>query len=535
MPRDLDALAQTKYDVLVIGGGIHGLFAAYDTASRGLSVALVERADFGSGLSFNHQRTLHGGLRALQTGRIRKTRQQIVERRTWARIAPHLLRPLPFLVATSGWTTRSRSAVRVGFAIYDLVGRHRNSGVSPELHLPRAKLESAAATQRLFPGANPRLSGGAVWYDYQIRHPDRLTWTVALAAREAGARLINYVEAVGPTGAAGTGVRVRDVLTGREADLETKVTIAAAGSSVGAVLASFGIQGGPPLLRAMNILLDRPARDIATAAPGTSGRMLTAVPCQGYVLVGTHQSQEVVNGHEQGPPEQAIDAFLSDANTAFPRLSAKREDIRLLHYGLVPAVARGSRVELLPDPVVERHSGAGGSRLISLVGVKYTTARRAAEDAVNAACREIGGHHRRSRTATTPLPHAGIADVEGRLVETLRALGVDLDREIIDHLTGWYGTEASDVVRHAVTCNRLERITDRSPVISGEISYAAEQADAVRLADAVLRRTPLGAAGHPGEDALARAAGVMAQSLRWSDARRAEEIETTSGVFFRKP
>jgi glycerol-3-phosphate dehydrogenase len=535
MPRELDALVQTKYDVLVIGGGIHGLFAAYDAASRGLSVALVERADFGSGLSFNHQRTLHGGLRTLQTGRIRKTRQQIVERRTWARIAPHLLRPLPFLVATSGWTTRSRSAVRVGFAIYDLVGRNRNAGVSPELHLPRAKLESAAATQRLFPGANPRLSGGAVWYDYQIRHADRLTWTVALAAREAGARLINYVEAVGPTGAAGNGVRVRDVLTGREADLETKVTIAAAGSSIGAVLASFGVQGGPPLLRAMNILLDRPARDIATAAPGSNGRMLTAVPSQGYVLVGTHQSQEAVNGHEQEPPEQAIDAFLSEANAAFPRLSAKRQDIRLLHYGLVPAVARGSRMELLPDPVVERHSGAGGSRLISLVGVKYTTARRAAEDAVDAACREIGGHHRRCRTATTPLPHAGIADVEGRLVETLRALGMDLDRETIDHLTGWYGTEASDVVRHAASCNRLDRITDRSPVLSGEISYAAEHADAVRLADAVLRRTPLGAAGHPGADALARAADVMAQSLRWSDSRRAEEIEKTSGVFFRKP
>jgi glycerol-3-phosphate dehydrogenase len=531
MPRDFDALVQAKYDVLVIGGGIHGLFAAYDAASRGLSVALVERGDFGSGLSFNHQRTLHGGLRALQSGRIRKTRQQIVERRTWARIAPHLLRPLPFLVATSGWTTRSRSAVRIGFAVYDFVGRRRNAGVSPELHLPKAKLESAAATQRLFPGANPRLSGGAVWYDYQIRYPDRLTWTVALAARQAGARIVNYVEAVGPVGGAGPRVQVRDVLTGRAGDLEAKTTIVAAGSNVGAVLASFGVQGAPPLLRAMNVLLDRPARDIATAAPGRTGRMLTAVPCQGYVLVGTHQSQELVNGHEQHPPEQAIDAFLADMNVAFPRLSAKREDIRLIHYGLVPAVARGGQVDLLPDPVIARHIGTGGSRVISLVGVKYTTARRAAEDAVDAACGEIGGHHRRSRTSTMPLPHADIADVEGRLVETLRGLGIDLDREVIDHLTGWYGTEASDVVRHAAASNRLDRISDRSPVLSGEISYAVEHADAVRLADAVLRRTSLGAAGHPGSQALARAADVMAQALHWTEAQRAGEIEKTSGFF----
>ncbi len=276
MPRDLDAFVQPKYDVLVIGGGIHGLFAAYDAATRGLSVALVDRSDFGSGLSFNHQRTLHGGLRAMQTFDIRKARQQIVERRTWARIAPHLLRPLPFLVATSGWAKRSRLAVRAGFAIYDLVGRTRNLGVSPELHLPKAKLESAAATKRLFLGVNERgLSGGAVWYDYQIRYPDRLTWSVALAAREAGATLMNYVEAIGPASSTSAATRIRDLVTGQEATIDARSIIVAAGSGVGAVLSAFGVKGAPPFLRAMNMLVNRPARDIATAAPGSNGRMLT--------------------------------------------------------------------------------------------------------------------------------------------------------------------------------------------------------------------------------------------------------------------
>src|ERR1700683_5215018 len=91
---ELDALSGDRYGLLVVGGGIHGLFAAYDAALRGLTVALVERSDFGSGLSFNHQRTLHGGLRALQAGNVLKTREQIRERRAWAIIAPHLVRPL---------------------------------------------------------------------------------------------------------------------------------------------------------------------------------------------------------------------------------------------------------------------------------------------------------------------------------------------------------------------------------------------------------------------------------------------------------
>jgi glycerol-3-phosphate dehydrogenase len=161
--RDVEALARQRWDLLVIGGGIHGLFAAYDAAQRGLSVALVDGADFGSGLSFNHQRTLHGGLRALHNGQLGKTRQQVNERRTWARIAPHLVRPLPFLVGTYAGTSRSRPALRLGFALYDLVGRDRDAGVPVELHLPHARLESATTTRKLFPGISETgLTGGAI-------------------------------------------------------------------------------------------------------------------------------------------------------------------------------------------------------------------------------------------------------------------------------------------------------------------------------------------------------------------------------------
>jgi glycerol-3-phosphate dehydrogenase len=112
MPRTRTDLSVARYDLLVVGGGIHGLFAAYDAATRGLSVALVDQDDFGSGLSFNHQRTIHGGLRALEHAQLGKARQQIHERRTWARIAPHMVRPLPFLVGTYRFTKRSRWLVR---------------------------------------------------------------------------------------------------------------------------------------------------------------------------------------------------------------------------------------------------------------------------------------------------------------------------------------------------------------------------------------------------------------------------------------
>ncbi len=365
MPRDVAEIARKRYDLLVVGGGIHGLFAAYDAAARGLSVALVEREDFGSGLSFNHQRTIHGGLRALEGGHVGKSRRQIHERRAWARIAPHHLRPLPFLIGTYGWAKRSRPALKAAFALYDRLGRTRNRDVSPELHLPKGRLESAAATKRLFPGVNQTgLTGGAIWYDYQTRHPDRLTWTVALAAERAGATLVNYVSAIGPARSTGrmAGADVRDELTGATHTIEASATLLAAGGGLPIVMQAFGVDGAPVLVRAMNLLFNRPARDIATAAPGPSGRMLTAVPWSGFILVGTHQSVAPVPAGETEPPAAAVDAFLADANATFPTLAAEPKDIRMLHHGLTPAGMRKGRLDLLPESRDPRPRRAGPSR-----------------------------------------------------------------------------------------------------------------------------------------------------------------------------
>jgi glycerol-3-phosphate dehydrogenase len=219
---------------------------------------------------------------------------------------------------------------------------------------------------------------------------------------------------------------------------------------------------------------------------------------------------------ETTPPPEAVDAFLADANATFPRLGAELKDIRMLHHGLTPGEMRGGRLDLLADSRVIDHSARGVAGLLSIVGVKYTTARETAEHAVDLACRALGRPAGKSRTASTPLPHAGIADAEGRLIETLRELGLELDRDILDHLTSWYGTEAPDVARYASSTDNMERLCGAS---------------AVHLSDAVLRRTSLGSAGHPGKAALERAADIMAARLGWSAAARAAEIVATDAAY----
>jgi len=223
-PRDFAALSGTAFDVVVIGGGIHGLATALDAAARGLSVALVEAGDFAAATSFNHQRTAHGGLRSLQTGDLRKFRLSIRERRTFARIAPHLVEPLAFLLPTTRKLTRSRPAIGAAFLLDAAFGADRNRDLPSRLQLPRGRILSRAecvAIDQLL--EQQEITGGALWYDYQMPRTERLTLAFAHAAvgqaqaGHDGAALANYVEAVEVLrDAAGqlTGARLRDGISG---------------------------------------------------------------------------------------------------------------------------------------------------------------------------------------------------------------------------------------------------------------------------------------------------------------------------------
>src|SRR5881394_395826 len=199
MIRDLDRLTATTFDVLVVGGGIYGLTIAYDAAQRGLSVALVERHDFGSGTSFNHLRTIHGGLRYLQSMDIGRARESIHERRAVARIAPQAVQPVPFAIPLYRSLMRGKLAMRAGFVLDRIIAAGRNRGVPASHRLPGGRVYSRSHAAQTFPGLRRQgLTGAAVFYDYVTTEPDRLVFSFALAAVEHGAVIANHVEAIAP-------------------------------------------------------------------------------------------------------------------------------------------------------------------------------------------------------------------------------------------------------------------------------------------------------------------------------------------------
>src|SRR5688572_69790 len=211
---------------------------AWDAAQRGLKVALVDRGDIGAGTSFNNAKTVHGGIRSLQHGQYREMREYLRERRALARIAPHLVHPLPFLLPTSRKLTRHKAPLRAYFALYDLLTSDRNEGVDPARHLPPTGLISRDECLRRHPALDPvGVTGGIVWHDCQMYSGDRVTLAYANSASRAGAAVSNYVEAVtlltggGTAGASGAGgatgrsrdrvigATLRDTLTGETFDV----------------------------------------------------------------------------------------------------------------------------------------------------------------------------------------------------------------------------------------------------------------------------------------------------------------------------
>ncbi len=529
MRRELERLSGAAFDVLVVGGGMCGLAIAYDAAQRGASVALIEREDFGSGASFNHLRTVHGGLRYLQSFDIGRARESVLERRTIARIAPQTVRPLPFALPLHRSLTRGRLAMRAAFALDRMVGWGRNHGVPAALRLSPGRVLSRARAVEQFPGLfRGGLTGAAVWEDYVTLEADRLTFSFGLAASRVGATLANHVEAraLVREGRRVTGVEAVDHSTGATLAIGARLTVVAGGAGIGPLLAPLGISANTPLVRAMNLVTVREAGEEAIGGLGPDGRTLFLVPWRGRAVFGTWESgTPVVPGAPKVEPSE-VAAFLAAINAAFPGLDLDVRDVSLVHSGLVPGVEAGNgRAALRPREDIVDHAGHGADGLLSVAATKFTTARAVAERVVTRAFAALGRPPGVCRTAQTPLPGGSVRDVASAISELRREYDADVPSETIPHLVAAYGTGAADVLELARSRPEWrERVADSAPVIGAQLVRAVREEMAVTLADAVIRRTPIGALGDPGAPALERAAGLVGEELGWTPERRRAEI-----------
>ena len=542
MKRNVTQLTANQYDLLVIGGGIYGACVAWDAALRGLSVALVEKGDFGGAASANSLKIIHGGLRYLQDGNLRLVRQMSRERQIWMLIAPHLVQPLPCLMPTTHKLTRSRLALKAALTVNDLLSFDRNREANGRSPIPNGRLLTASQTKTILPDLTQTITGAAIWHDAQMLNSERLLISIVQAAVVAGAHVANYVEATDflREGAHIRGIQATDKFSGTSLTIQAKLVINCAGAWVDKLLA--GINGRSPTLHfplstATNIITRQLFADYAVALPGLSGEMRFVVPWQGYSIIGTLHQPHRPSIPASEVKETAVQALLDDINAAYPVAALTRHDVCHIHHGYLPTTETNqAQVKLLRQSRIHDHKIDGVSGLLTVVGAKYTTARRTAEQTVNLALHNLGQSPMKSRTRETAVYGGNFKDFEAVVAQAYRQKPVWLSNESLHHLIQSYGTNYQTILEYCAE-NHLwaKSISPTTPVLQAEIIHAIRNEMAYTLADVVLRRTPLGAAGLPDMATIQSCADLMTAALNWTPQRRFQEIEAVYGIYRQQP
>jgi glycerol-3-phosphate dehydrogenase len=555
MKRNITELTRKIYDVLIIGGGIYGAWVAWDATLRGLSVALVDKGDFGSATSSNSLKVIHGGLRYLQHADFRRLRRSIYERTVLMRVAPHLVHPLPFLMSTYGHSLKGKGIMSLALMMYDLIGFDRNRLKDPAKYLPRGRVISKDECLRLLPGVDEEgLTGGAIWHDCQLYNSERMLISILRSAEKGGATLANYVEVTGflKYGNRVTGVKSRDLFTQQELDIQARIIVNTSGPWIDYVLGLINdnYQNRRILLsKTMNLVVRRqliPKYAVGVwskfgfvdrdAIVSKNSRLFFIIPWRENSLIGTTHVPYDGSPNNFRITEKDIMDFMEEINRAYPPAALKREDISFFHGGLLPMNGKNDNigdVSLVKEYRIHDHTKDDGiDGLVSVVGVKYTEGRGVAEKVIDLVFEKIGEKPPRCLTAMTPIYGGHIEQFNDFLSQEKGNVSCKLSMEVIEHLVYNYGSEYPEVLHYVKANPELgQTINGTSKVIKAEVVHGIREEMAKRLSDVVLRRTELGSAGDPGEEALKACATIMAGELDWDGARVRREIEEVRAVY----
>ena len=506
----LQRAAAEEFDVVVIGGGITGVGAALDAATRGLSVALVEAQDFAAGTSSRSGKLIHGGLRYLEMLDFSLVREALNERRLLlTSLAPHLVKPVPLLFPLTHrlW---ERLYVGAGLLLYDAMGGSKV--------VPRAKHLTRAQAIEVAPGLRPEAMIGAVRF-YDAQEDDaRLALYVARTAAEHGAVLLTYTSAVGVLSTDGrvTGVRARDHEGGAEIEIRARHVVTAAGVWNDDIH-SWVSDRRPARVRpskGIHIVLPRRCIDSGTGLfVRTEKSILFVVPWgTDHWLVGDTDTDWHFDKREPAPNSADIEYLLSKLNGVL-KSPVSRTDIVGVFAGLRPlaSAGEGTKTEKLSREHVIYAAAPG---LSMIAGGKYTTYRVMAKELIDVAA----GHLGRPVTAscTERVPILGAVGYEARWNQRAQlAEQTGLAVSQVERLLNRYGSCIDDLLALITGLPELAApVPGLEHHLAVEVVYACSHEGALHLEDILVRRTRV-AIETPdrGKSAAREVATIMAAEL----------------------
>jgi glycerol-3-phosphate dehydrogenase len=524
----LRRLAVEELDVVVVGGGVVGAGAALDAATRGLSVGLLERRDWASGTSSRSSRLAHGGLRYLEQLEFGLVREALAERGLLLeRLAPHLVRPVPFLLPlTRGW---ERPYLGAGVALYDVLSRASRTGrpLRGHRHLSRSSV------QRLAPGLTTDGVVGAIgFYDAQIDDA-RHTLAVVRTAASRGALAASRVDVVDllRDGERVVGVRAVDLEAGHVLDVHASVVVVATGVWSDQVPGWLGRDDGGPTdvvpSLGVHLVVPRASVDLRTALIArTPTSVLFLLPWGEHWLVGTTDTPWAGDRDEPRASRDDVGYLLDQANRWLVR-PLREADVVGVYAGLRPLVAPvgddpGETAKLSREHVVSRPAPG----LVTVTGGKYTTYRVMAEHVVDAAARELPDPTPGSRTRYVPLAGAaGYGELWTSRAELATETG--LPPATVSHLLRRHGGLVGDLLDLVADDPALATpVHDEARYLAAEVVHAVTHEDARHLDDVLVRRTRLALETRDGARSAADfVARLMAVPLRWDDGTMIEELD----------
>jgi glycerol-3-phosphate dehydrogenase len=531
----LKAFAEDEYDLVVIGGGITGAGVALDAATRGFSVALVEREDFSSGTSSRSSKLVHGGLRYLQNFDLGLVREALLERSILVKLAPHLVRPLPLLVSSFEGKRPDRM-LGVGLNMYDRMARElKRPGKrgrepfmgeedwSPEKH---RIIEGDEVMEMLPALAGREPTAAYLFYDCQT-DDSRLVLTVLGEAERFGAVCANRcrVDELMTEEGRASGVRCTDMVGGGEVHIRAANVINATGVWADQIrpdevhdevdLPSIRPSRGTHITFAAE---DLPLH-VGAIVPAGGGRSIFALPWLGRTLIGTTDN-DYEGGLENVPPDDADIEYLLDAVNRYFETSLAREDITGAYAGVRPLISTGDPKKSVDiSRKAELYETSSG--LVTITGGKLTTWRRMAKMAMDRVV-ERDGQDAPCRTHEIPLGQTATAED----LEAPETIG----EETLALLAHRYGHAARDVLALAAEDERLAQpISPDLPDLMAEVVIAVRKEQALTVTDVLMRRTRLAlldARRLCAPDAVEprRVAETMGRELGWDAARVDAEV-----------
>lgn len=479
MQRNPEALTDSPFDLLILGGGITGAGVALDAVLRGLRVALIERGDFASGTSSVSSKLVHGGIRYLEHGDFKLVYEALHERRRLLENACHLVHPLRFFIPFYSHDRVPPWKYRLGLTLYDvLAGKSK---------IQRSQPWSVDHLRREVPGLNAAdLLGGASYYDAQMDDA-RLCLEVIHTAALHGASVANYVEAVDFERTAGalTAVRAIDRVTGRELIIQAREFLNATGPWVDHICRLAGDNGEAHLTPTKGVHLVAPDRGLTSALlllHPRDGRVFFVIPWMGKTLVGTTDTHIGSFPGELTVTDEDI-SYLLEGHNRYLAPALEPRHIMGTFVGVRPLIRTSSK-----DPSAitrEFRLFRSPSGLLTVAGGKYTTYRRMAEQIADEIVSRLGKHVS-SRTADFRLD--GCAEAMPSASVLCQRRGIS--QALAEHLRARYGRRANEAAVYAAKKN--EPVVAGEPDVVGEFDYHREHEMAIYPADFLLRRTRLG-------------------------------------------